>query len=71
MIKRWSIQCVTCGDTDVAHEDDTGDTVYLEDLKPLIGALYMTTNMAPSEMEQNHNRAVRELRTLLFDKQSS
>lgn len=65
MIRRWVIQCETCECTDVAHEMDDGDMVFLDDIKPLIAALYGTTNFVPKEIEDAHNRAVRELRTLL------
>lgn len=65
MIRRWCIQCHICEDTDVAHEMNDGDMIYLEDIKPFINALYGTINFLPKEIEDAHNNAVKELKSLL------
>ena len=70
MIKRWAIQCDICECTDVAHEMDDGDMVFLDDIKPLIEQLMeFESGFDPIfrrwKARKAHNIALQELRTLL------
>ena len=64
MIKRYEIQCVMCGDTDVAHEIEDGNMVMVEDLKPFIESL-QNIYFWDSPIIHKHNDATKELRRLI------
>ena len=67
MIRRWAIQCDTCECTDVAHEMDDGDMVFLDDIKPLIERLATFDGLDSPVSPDAHDDAVRQLRGLLSE----
>lgn len=69
MIKRWSFACSQCEDTDLFYEDDDGEAVFIDDLRPLIEKIRLGSEpFETPRMAHEHDAAVEELRSLLGDK---